>query len=367
MFGCSACSGGGSESWSAGEGEGEGEGKGEGEGRSAPAGLGADDESLARKQRLAEFVRGVRGCERHAEALAAAMANDAWDITCVEMLTALSKEAVLRLLGEVGMGEGPRAAFLAAWKTEKAAVRTGRSCAARGAAFDPAVRALTLELQTSLQSSIAAGWDAGRFSEAFRLDQKSVEMIRRSAKSLIQSRGKVQRRIVERHNTDLLACSELLKDIRAFHGNAARFDQDSRQAVVLALLQRGAKHDARRDAQHAEQLSFVAVALMHSLLCDCTEYALRFLRDGAVVFLHQHKTVLTDDYHSALCAIAIGLDCDITSAPAVRRIIDALGPAKPDFAATHETPGPFGKKVKSATLKSGKHALFPTRAVVYNC
>ena len=129
-----------------------------------------------------------------------------------------------------------------------------------------------------------------------------------------------QRRIVERHDAGLLECGELLRNIKAFYSEAARLDRESRQAVVLTLLQRDAKHDA----QHAENLSFVAVALMHMLLCDCTDEALRFLRDDAVVFLHRHGTVLTDDYHRAFCLIVVGSACEITSAPAVQSMIKAM-------------------------------------------
>ena len=285
--------------------------------RSGASGGDAGNESLARKQRLDEFVRGVQGFEQHADALVAVMGSDAWDITCVETLTALSKEAVLRLLGQIKMAEGPKAVFLSACTTEQDAVRPGLGCVARRAAVDSSTQAPTLKLQTVLQTTIAAGWDANRFSEAFRLDQNSVRMIRRSASSLIQSRGVAQRRIVDRHCTGLLACSELLRNIDAFRNEAARLGREYRQAVVLTLLRRDAKHDA----QYAEKLSFVAVALMHALLCDCTDEALRFLRDDAVVFLHGHGTVLTDDYHRAFCVIVIGSACDITTAPAVQSMI----------------------------------------------
>ena len=178
--------------------------------------------------------------------------------------------------------------------------------------------ALTGKLRKALRAKLATGRtaDFADFLRAmFERDQQSVRMIRRSASGLLRSPGVAQRKIVERHHTGLHSCGELVGKLQAYHERLLRLDPESRQVVVLTLLWRGAVHD--------DQLSFVAVALMYTLLHNCTDPAMQFLRDGAVVYFHQHRTVLNDDYHRAFCAIVIGSTCDITSPHAVKSIIES--------------------------------------------
>ena len=291
------------------------------------AGVTTECEFAARKPRLAEFVRGILGFEAHADKLLTAMASVAWDVTYMESLTALGEDAVCRLLREVGVGKGPAAAFLDAWNTQRSASRhsppTGpgsKNCSPSHVPAAVVPTDWTISLPAGLQETIAAGWDGNRMSDAFRLNEQSVQMIRRSAGSLLQSRGVAQRKIVEHHHAGLLACGELLTAIKGFHNQAVHMGREAHRAVVLMLLQRGAHRYARRGTQ----LASVAVAIMYALLRDCSDRVNRFLRDDAVVFLHRHGTVLNDDYHRAFCAIVIGSACGITSAPAVRNITDAL-------------------------------------------
>jgi hypothetical protein len=284
-------------------------------GARAGPGPGSNADAETHKQRLDEFVKGIRGFERHAEALTAVMASAAWEITCLETLTALPKDAVLRLLGEIQMGEGPKAVFVAAWKATQCAAPHSAD-----PAVDSATRALILKLQAGLRAAPAAGWDAKRFAEAFRANQNSVQMIRRSAVSLIQSPGAAQKRIVELHCAGLLECNKLFERIKAFRNDALRLDRGARQAVVLTLLQ----GDAIHDAPHAEKLSFLAVALTFALLGDHADAAVMYLRDDAAVCFHRWGTVLSDDYHRAFCAIVIGSACQLTSAPAVQFALQAM-------------------------------------------